>query len=290
MRTFDNSICSYFELCKSRISLLSAFSAVTGFVLSLHRVKPEIIILMTGVFFLACGASALNQYQDRGIDGLMPRTKKRPIPSGRIDPSHALFFALMLVFLGASALLLTGTVRAPLLGLCAVLWYNGVYTYLKRKTAFAAVPGALIGAVPPAIGWVTGGGDLQDPKLLAICFFFFMWQIPHFWLLIVNHGEEYEKAGLPSLTRIFTETQLMRIIFIWITAAAVSCLFLTVQGVIRTSFINFLVFGASLWLIWSGTKILGEKTGESPCPFTFRRINIYMFLVMLLLSVDKLFI
>jgi hypothetical protein len=85
-----------------------------------------------------------------------------------------------------------------------VLWYNGVYTFLKRKSPFAAIPGAVIGAIPPAIGWICGKGALSfDPQILALSFFFFIWQVPHFWLLLLNFGRDYEKAGFPSLTRIF---------------------------------------------------------------------------------------
>lgn len=290
MRAPDAIIVSYPELCKVRISLLSAFSAATGFILFAREVRPEMVILMAGVFFLACGACALNQYQDRTIDALMPRTQERPIPWGRIEPFHALVFSMILIFLGGVALCLTGNILAPVLGLSALLWYNGLYAWLKRKTAFAAVPGAFVGSLPPAIGWVTAGGDLLDVRLLSVCFFFFMWQIPHFWLLVADLGEEYEKAGLPSLTGIFTKNQLMRIIFVWIAAAAVSCLFLAVHGLMQTSFIRLLVFAASLWLIGSAIRMLGNKTGNSLSAITFRNINIYMVLIMLLLSFDNLFL
>lgn len=290
MKPFDKIICSYIDLCRIRVSFLSTFSAATGFILSARQMKPQMIILMIGVFFLACGASALNQYQERNIDALMPRTEKRPIPSGRIHPLHALYFSLMLTLLGSLTLLLVGSITAPLLGLFAVLWYNGVYTYLKRKTAFALIPGALIGMIPPAIGWVSGGGSLSEPKLLFLCFFFFMWQVPHFWLLILNHGDEYKNAGLPSLTGIFTRTQLLRIIFNWIFATAVSCLFLSVNGMIQTPLISFLLFGASLWLIWNGIRLLRLEGEELFYSLAFRRINIYMFLVMLLLSVDRILV
>ena len=281
----------YSELCKVRISLFSAFSALTGLLLAAHEFRPEAVVLVAGVFLLACGSSALNQYQERKTDALMPRTEKRPIPSGRMEPSHALFFSVMLISLGSLTLLLTGRAVAPVLGLLAVIWYNGLYTYLKRKSAFALIPGSLVGAIPPAIGWVTGGGTFLDPGLIALCFFFFLWQVPHFWLLILSYGEEYRNAGLPSLTAIFTRTQLLRIIVNWIFATAVSCLFLSISGMVLTPLINYALIGVSLWLVTTAVRLLiqgGEVT--STYSSTFRRINTYMFLVMTLLSVDKLIV
>ncbi|HXX56973.1 MAG TPA: protoheme IX farnesyltransferase [Thermodesulfovibrionales bacterium] len=277
-------------LCKIRISLFSCLSAATGFLLSARWVKPEMVVLMIGICFLACGSSALNQWQERDSDLIMSRTRNRPIPSGMIRPSHARCFSLILIFLGSIALLLTGKIAAPLLGLSAVFWYNGVYTPLKKRTAFAAVPGALVGAVPPAVGWITGGGDLQEPELLALCFFFFLWQIPHFWLLVLSHGEEYREAGFPALTGIFTRPQLSRMIFNWIVATAVSSLILSVYSAPGSSLVNVLLTVLSLWLVWNGIQLLRGQGGERLCALTFRRMNAYMFIVMLLLSLDKLLI
>lgn len=280
----------YSELCKVRISLFSACAALTGFLLAGHEFRPEALVLITGVFLLACGSSALNQYQERKTDSLMPRTERRPIPSGRVESSHVLVFSILLIFLGSLTLLLTGRAVAQLLGLLAVVWYNGLYTHLKKKTAFALIPGALVGTIPPAIGWVTAGGTFSDPGLIALCFFFFLWQVPHFWLLVLHYGGEYEKAGLPSLSSLFTRMQLSRIIVNWIFATAVSCLFLSMSGMILTPAINYTLFGISLWLIAIAIQLL-KQGGEVTSPYTstFRKINVYMFLVMVLASLDSLF-
>jgi len=280
---------AYGELCKVTISLFSACSALTGFLLAGHEFRPEALVLVIGVFLLACGSSALNQYQERNTDALMPRTERRPIPSGRILPSHALALCVMLVSLGLLTLLLTGRLVAPFLGLFAVLWYNGLYTMLKRKSAFALIPGSLVGIIPPAIGWVSARGSFSDPGLIALCFFFFLWQVPHFWLLILRHGKEYENAGLPSLSTVFTRTQLVRIIFIWIFATAVSCLFLSVSGLVRAPLIHYVLFGISLWLVAASVRLL-RQAGDisSPSPSAFREINAFMFLVMFLAFLDTL--
>jgi len=285
MRTIVRKVRAYDELCKMRISLFSAFSAATGFLLVSSLSSGAILPLVLGVFFLACGACALNEYQERDIDARMPRTRNRPVPSGRISPFHALSLSLTFIALGSVTLLNAGSIPAALMGLVAVVWYNGVYTPLKRKTAFALIPGSLVGMIPPAMGWVAGGGVLSDQGLRALCFFFFMWQVPHFWLLLLDHGEEYVRAGLPSLTGIFTRAQLSRIIFAWILAAAVSCLFLPVTGMIRTPLVALLLSGASFWLMAQGIRLLRAKETASSVPF--RRINIYMLFVMTLLSVDR---
>jgi heme o synthase len=289
MRALLKKLGPYGELCKVRIALFSAFSTATGFTVSSGQITPQMVVLVLGVFLLACGASVLNQHQEKDIDALMPRTKDRPIPSIRIRPLDALYFSLILICSGLFALLLVSGPSAPLFGLFALGWYNGVYTFLKRKTSFAVIPGALLGAVPVAIGWTAGGGIMNDPKLWMICFFFFMWQIPHSWLFILNYGREYEMAGLPSLTAVFSKAQLVRINFIWMISVAVSCLLMTVSGAIRSSAVNVSLFILSVWLIGNGIRLFGASGRGSAFSLAFSRINIYMFFVMSLLTADKLF-
>jgi heme o synthase len=279
---------SYLELCKIRVALLSAFSAAAGFLLSASGGRPEILLVTGGVFFLACGSLVLNQYEERDIDAVMPRTCLRPIPSGRVKPRHALPAAFLFLFAGFSALSLTGSFPACALGLFALVWYNGVYTFLKRVSAFAVIPGALVGAIPPAIGWIAGGGSFRDPRLLAICFFFFIWQVPHSWLLALHYGREYEEAGIPSMTRIFSLPQMRRIIFNWILATAVSCLFLSAMGLVRHPLTHVLIFFLSAWLAWTGIKpLLRRGYGYVSIPL-FKKTNYYLIAVLFILSVDNL--
>ena len=287
MKSLMHVILSYLELCKLRIALFTAFSSAAGFLLTDSDPRRKLFLLIVGVLVLSSGAGALNQYQERKTDALMPRTIKRPVPSGRISPRRAFCFSLLLIFSGLLILFRTGSMMAPLLGLSAVLWYNGLYTYLKKKTAFAVVPGALIGAAPPAIGWLAGGRSLNDPGLLFVCFFFFVWQVPHFWLLVLGYGEEYRKAGLPSLTGIFTKFQISRIIFSWIFATAVSCLFIASNILTLPPLIRSFLFGVSLWLIWHGIRLLRTRGKEPEYAFAFKRMNVYMLLVVTLLSIGK---
>jgi protoheme IX farnesyltransferase len=287
MNKIKENIKVYSELCKMKISFFSSLSAATGFILASYKFSPEILLLITGVFVLACGSSALNQYQEREVDALMRRTKKRPLPTGRIKPVMAFYFSLMLIVSGLFILLSIGKTSVLILGISAVIWYNGIYTYLKRKTAFAVIPGALIGAIPPAIGWVSGNGALNDPKLSALCFFFFMWQVPHSWILMFDHGMEYEEAGLPSLSKVFSRIQMVRIISHWIFATVVSCLFVLLYGLVHMRITAFSIFLFSLWFVWKGIEFIHkDEIKERGSQAIFKRINYYMFTVIFLLSLD----
>lgn len=288
--TLYSKIKIFLELSKVKISLLAALSTATGFIIATEELPAEIIIPTLGIFLLACGASGLNQYQDRKIDALMDRTKLRPIPSGKVEPFRALCVSLCLILSGSLILLSTSNLAVLCLGIFAVLWYNGVYTYLKRRSTFAVLPGALIGAIPPIIGWVAGGGAIFEPKILAIAFFFFIWQVPHFWLFLLHYGYDYERAGLPSLTRIFSPEQLKRLTFIWIVATAVAYLLIPILGTVNSNPVNFCLLAAALWLVWNATNLLRADTKNFSYKRAFREINIYALLVISLLSVDKLII
>jgi heme o synthase len=281
------SMKGYFELCRIKVSLFSAFSAVTGCLLISPYADFRLVRLAAGVLMLACGSSALNQYQERDIDTLMIRTMNRPLPSGSIFRVRALLLSLVLISAG-SALLAAGRWETALLGLFTVVWYNFVYTPLKRKTAFAIIPGGIVGAAPPAIGWVYAGGLFLDPRLAVLCFFFFMWQVPHFWLFLLDHGEEYERAGLPSLTSIFDRDQIVRMSFVWISSMAVSCIFISACGVTRSLPVNISLVAVSIWLIGNGIRLLHKRVKKADCSFAFKGMNTGMVLVMIILAADRL--
>lgn len=279
----------YAALCKIKISLFSTVSAAAGYMLAQKEVSTDIIIPVMGVFLLACGACALNQYQERGTDALMERTMPRPIPSGKITPEAALRFSGMLLTAGFFLLTCSGFINPSLLGAGAVFWYNGVYTYLKRVTAFAAVPGALIGAIPPAIGWTAAGGDLADVKILAVCVFFFIWQVPHFWLIFLSNSNDFKKAGFPTIRDKFNEEQISRITSIWILSAAAAGLTIPLFIISLPDIFNAVLFAACLWLVSGGIILIKKSTNPSLFYAAFKRINIYMLIVMLLIGGVRFF-
>lgn len=270
------------ELGKVRIAIVSVFSVFAGYVLAAGRVGWDVLPPVFGVFLLACAASAFNQFQERDLDALMDRTRNRPIPSGRVRPQVVVFISLILAALGSAVLWPNWT--AIVLGWTTIFWYNGVYTPLKRISAFAAVPGGLVGALPPAIGWVYAGGELFDPEIFSVSVFFFVWQIPHFWMLLMRLGKDYEQAGLPTLLSVFSRRQLSRVTFVWTVSVTVSCMVFPFFGVADKPWIFAGLVIASVWLIWKSAAML--RTGGEQ--MAFAEINIYALVVMSLLSIGGL--
>ena len=275
------------ELGKVRISSLATISMITGYVLAYGGVSLVLAGMVVGVFLIACGSATINHIQERDIDGRMQRTKGRPLPSGRISVRYAWAVATLALTAGFMLILTVSNGTVMSLGLLAVFWYNLVYTPLKRMTAFAAVPGGLIGAIPPIMGWVAAGGAIFDPRILAVAFFFFMWQVPHFWLLLLfSCGRDYELAGLPSLTRLFTMDQIARVTFVWIFAAAVTCLVIPLFGIISNMWINVGLMAAGAWMVFRSLRILREPWRMISFRLAFKQINVFVCWIIALLSVN----
>jgi protoheme IX farnesyltransferase len=277
------------ELGKFRIALLVALSTATGYVLGSGELSARILIPTAGVLLLALGSGALNQFQERHHDGLMPRTSRRPIPSGRITSLKALLTSFLLMLSG-TAILWSGTnTTATVLGILTVFWYNGIYTYLKRYSPLAVIPGSLIGALPPLIGWSTATGNIWSVQPLILALFFFIWQIPHFWLLLLNFGQDYEKAGYPSLTTILNKHQLGRLTFMWILATAASIILMPLFGLGQSEIIIILLFMVSGLLIWNSSGLLKRNQSSTTYLLAFKGINFFILGVMFLLAIDRLF-
>jgi len=277
---------SYLILCRVAISLFATCSALTGYLLTRSSSAVTITFLAAGIFLLACGASALNQFQERDLDAMMERTLRRPLPAGTMTSTHVLVVSMMLILSGLLLLSSLGWTSVTF-GSLAILWYNGLYTRLKRRTAFAAVPGALVGTLPPVMGWAAGGGNLADPRVFALAALFFLWQIPHFWLLLLRNAVQYEKAGLPTLTSIIPRELLVRITLLWIAAAAVASLAMPLFGIVRSAYAYAPLVILAVWVSGSGLRIIIGNTAAAALLPAFRRVNIFILLFMLLAVFDS---
>jgi heme o synthase len=209
-------------LIRLRLSVMVTLSALIGFFIAPNQKWTDAFFLMLGVFFLACGTSALNQIQEKGRDRLMERTRNRPVVAGQLATKEAWSIVILTLTAGSLALATIGWLPL-LLGLANIFFYNTVYTSLKTRTALAILPGALVGAIPPVMGWTAAGGGLLHPTIIYITIFMFLWQLPHFWLLLVAHAKDYESAGFKGFPKFLTLQHIRFIIFSW---TLISSLFL----------------------------------------------------------------
>ncbi len=272
-------------LIKYKVSIAVTFTAITGYIVFTRTLDINILALILGVFLLASGSSALNEFQESEFDAKMQRTKNRPIPSGTLSPLNALIISVIFILSGLAVLYCFFSLTTVLLGIFNVLWYNLIYTYLKRITAFAVVPGSLVGAIPAFIGWTAAGGYVFNTTIVFIAFFMFIWQIPHFWLLMVKYGKQYEQAGFPTINQTMSPEGLKTIILVWIIATSVSSVMvpLFLQEISVIFFIAIFVLNISFVAIF--IKLSFGKIAEINFKQSFISINIYMMLFMLMLIV-----
>jgi heme o synthase len=281
-----NILKDYLALSKIKIMIPVSLTGFTGYFAYDPRFSLSLLVVSLGILLMAIAASVLNQIQEIPQDSKMGRTSRRPLPVKRISVKSASLFFIFNLAAGTLLIFFAGNLLAAIIGLITIFWYNGVYTYSKRITAFAVVPGALTGALPPLIGWVAAGGGLFDKPIIFIQFLIFIGQIPHFWLLILKYGEEYKQAGFPSLTDVFTRKQINRLTFSWVVTSVISALFLCYFEIIKSQLLVIILILASAFLIWKFTSLLKSV------PASVKSYSIvfdsYFLLVLLLLISDKI--
>jgi len=211
----------YVDLLKPRVMSLVVFTAVVG--LAAAPETPGLALSIVALFAIAVGAGAsgaLNMWYDADIDAVMARTKRRPVPAGRVRGDEAAAFGVVLSALSVTTLwLATNALAAGLLAF-TIFFYAVVYTmWLKRSTAQNIVIGGAAGALPPVVAWAaaTGTAPLEAWLLFAIIF---LWTPPHFWALSLCVETDYEAAGVPMLPNVRGRTATRRQIFAYSIALA----------------------------------------------------------------------
>jgi len=287
-RSPDSLMKAYLKLGKATISIPVALTGFLGYFLYQPLFDLNALYILLGVFLLSMGSSAFNQIQERHTDAQMKRTAGRPIPAGIINLQRAILFAIVCALLGTALLMLTGIPLSAGIGIFTLLWYNLVYTPLKRITAFAVLPGALIGALPPLIGWTAAGGIPWDMQIITVGFLLFVGQMPHYWLLLLKIGNEFHEAGLPVITSLFDPRQIRNLSFIWIAATGVIVLMLPATPIIQNQIISgVLIIAAVLFLIrmflltYRGELIYRWKKA-------FITVNLFYLLIILVLIADRI--
>ncbi|HLB33524.1 MAG: protoheme IX farnesyltransferase [Verrucomicrobia bacterium RIFCSPHIGHO2_12_FULL_41_10] len=191
----------FMELVKVRLSLLVLITTLVGFLLGWSGPMDYFLLSMTlvGTALSACGASALNQWWERYLDGLMKRTQDRPLPAKRLHPTDALLFGILCCLVGTVLLLVFVNLLSAVLSFATIVIYVLAYTPMKRRSTFNTLLGAIPGAIPPLIGWTAATGEIGLSGYVLFLILWF-WQMPHFLAIAWLYREDYAAAGFQMLS------------------------------------------------------------------------------------------
>lgn len=193
-------LADYLALTKPRLMTMVVITAAAGFYLGAPGAVPAALFAhtMIGTALAAGGALALNQYLERDLDACMARTRRRPLPAGRVQPLPALLFGGALTVVGLGQLLLAVNPLACAVTAVTSAVYLFIYTPLKRVTPLCTIVGAVPGALPPVTGWVAARGEFGDGALVLFAILF-LWQIPHSLAIARLYVDQYAEAGFRLL-------------------------------------------------------------------------------------------
>ena len=276
----------FFIVTKFVLSFAVSLSALFAYVMAKGEVGLDMLLATLSVLLVAMGVSTLNQVQEYKSDAKMERTKNRPIASGRMTPQIGLIIGIVLIVLAMiliySLLGLTGVN----IFMFAFIWYNAMYTPLKKKSALAVVPGAILGVIPPAIGWLVAGHTLLELEFIALALYFFIWQVPHFWLLVMLFHGDYKDGGYPTAMRLFGQASLQRLTFVWLIFTIQAGIFLVwvYQPYTLTVFLSVLI---GIWAFISAFELLSDKFELKNARSVFWKINAAFLGIIILLSIDE---
>ncbi|MBX3025386.1 heme o synthase [bacterium] len=207
-RATGQVMAAYLALTKPRLVTMVVITAAAGFYLGAPGAIPAGLFLhaMAGTAFAAAGALALNQYLERDLDACMARTRRRPLPAGRVQPLPALLFGGALTVIGLAQLLLAVNPLASAVTAVTSAVYLFIYTPLKRITPLCTIVGAVPGALPPVTGWVAARGDFGDGAVVLFAILF-LWQIPHSLAIARLYADQYADAGFRLLPVVEPDTR-----------------------------------------------------------------------------------
>ena len=277
----------YFELLKPRVMSLAIFTAIIGLLLAPNNIHPFLAVFSIIAIGAGAGAAgAINMWYDKDIDKVMDRTKSRPVPSGRVKSEEALTLGIVLSIFSILLLFVASNYIAASFLFLSIIFYIFIYTiWLKRITTQNIVIGGAAGALPPIIGWFAVSQEFSMLPVLLFMIIFF-WTPPHFWALSLYRSDDYQRAGIPMLpvvkgkkvTRINILLYSISLIFICPSPWYLGYLG-NIYGVLTTLF--------TLVFIYFSWNVYKEKLGSEPVLFKYSIL--YLFLLFLIMPIDKYF-
>ena len=279
------------EITKAGLAISVVFSSIAGYLLGVVDYSDlkvsTLLMLAVGGYCMVGASNAFNQVIEKELDGLMDRTKNRPVASGRMAPNHALFIASLLTIIGLILLYLINP-KSAMFGAISIFLYTSIYTPLKTITPLAVFVGAFPGAIPFMLGWVaaTNHFGIEAGTLFLIQFF---WQFPHFWAIGWFLFDDYEKAGFYMLPtgKKDSSTALQTILYsVWLLLASLlPCLGYTGRLFISPIAAS-IVFLLGVWMVFYAVKLYQLRTAKAARTLMLVSVS-YISLLQIVYIIDK---
>ncbi len=285
-----DTINSYYQLTKPRIiPLLLITTAASMAIASAGRIQPLLLLItLMGGTLAAASAQVLNCIYDRDIDYTMVRTRKRPLPSGKIQPRNALIFAIILGLLAFSLLTVWVNLLAACLAMSGIAFYMLIYTHwLKRHTTQNIVIGGAAGSIPPLVGWAAVTGDLTLAPWILFTLIF-LWTPPHFWSLALMIKDDYAQVGVPMLPVVAGEETTANQIWIYSLLTVPCSLLLVFPLNIAGLFYGAIAVYLGYDLLRKSWQLKQEPTDKQLARSLFKYSILYMMLLCAAMVVDSL--
>ncbi|MGD1700392.1 heme o synthase [Dapis sp. BLCC M229] len=281
---------SYYQLTKPRIILLLLITTAAGMWLGAKGEVSPLLLFVTliGGTLASGAANTINCIYDSDIDYIMERTRWRPIPSGRVQPRHALIFALTLAATSFTLLTVFANLLAALLAMSGIVFYVGIYTHwLKRHSVQNIVIGGAAGAIPPLVGWAAVTGELSWAAWLLFAIIV-VWTPPHFWALAIYIRDEYKEVGVPMLPVIEGNEETAR--QIWVYTLILIPMTLLLVYPLHASGVVYAVLATYLGAIFikKAWQLLKDPSNKDVARSLFKYSIYYMMLLCLVMVIDSL--
>ena len=282
----SNRLRTYVDLTKPRLLPMVLFTGLPALGLATGS-WPSVgfcLLTLTGIALAAASANTLNAFIERDIDARMQRTRTRPLPSGKLTPTAALVFGLVLGVASTGLLFAVAGAPAAGLGVASILFYVFVYTvWLKPRSSWNAVVGGAAGAAAPLIADAAMHGSVGVAGWLLFGIIFF-WQPPHVWAIALFRKEDYARAGIPMLPNIAGD-QPTRWQMLWYSLALVPVTLAPLPLGLLGPLYGVVAAGLGAWFVWHCVRVLREQTDEAARRM-FGVSLVYLFALFVAMLVD----
>ena len=283
MKTY---LVNLFRLTKFGISLMISVTSIFGYLLVKPEFTNELLVAFISIFLLSMGVSVFNQLIEVDRDAKMPRTLLRPLVTGYFSKLQAGIIGSVLILLSMIAIYPITGVWGVYLFLFVFIWYDMVYLYFKFYTYYAVVPGSLLGMIPPGMTWIIAGGEFNN-QFWIMQLFYFIWQMPHFWLLVLVYNDDYKKGNYPTILDKMSPSSLINLIVVWFLLSIVVVFLMMLVFEVQNLVSITLSLVATIWILKRLFVIVKPNQDKMVYRQLFIRLNLYTLIIVFAIILEK---